>query len=115
MLALKMTADYHRYLAETPQHRTSETPFARDLYEKATVIAAAKMRPCHPIRLGLALNYSVFCYEIAQDRAKACALSKEAFDGAMVSNLDEQSYKYSTLIMQLLRDNLSNWNQDSAE
>ena len=30
----------------------------------------------HPIRLGLALNFSVFHYEIKQDQKKACELAK---------------------------------------
>jgi len=42
----------------------------------------------HPIRLGLALNYSVFLYEIANDPKKASQLAKEAFDDAM-DNIDE--------------------------
>jgi len=114
---LKMTADYHRYLAEVPRFRAQETDSARDLYEKAMTIAIAKMRPCNPIRLGLALNYSVFCYEIARDRKRACELSKEAFDCAMADlpNLEEQAYKDATLIMQLLRENLGNWAQDTPQ
>ena len=39
--------------------------------------AAQKMPPTHPIRLGLALNYSVFFYEIKNDPAKACELAKK--------------------------------------
>ncbi len=34
------------------------------------------MPPTHPIRLGLALNYSVFHYEIAGEAEKACELAK---------------------------------------
>ena len=67
------------------------------------------MPPTHPIRLGLALNSSVFYYEIMNNAEQACKLAKTAFDDAIaeLDNLKEDSYKDSTLIMQLLRDNLT--------
>ena len=68
-----------------------------------------------PIRLGLALNYSVFHYEIRSKPSEACTLAKKAFDEAIVEldSLAEESYKDSTLIMQLLRDNLTLWTADA--
>ena len=67
------------------------------------------MQPTHPIRLGLALNFSVFYYEILNSPERACHLAKQAFDDAIaeLDSLNEDSYKDSTLIMQLLRDNLT--------
>ena len=75
------------------------------------------MAPTHPIRLGLALNYSVFLYEVQGKQSEACALAKQAFDDAIaeLDTLDEESYKDSTLIMQLLRDNLTLWTSDAAD
>ena len=80
--------------------------------EKATGLA-----PTHPIRLGLALNYSVFLYEVQAKSQEACDLAKQAFDDAIaeLDTLDEESYKDSTLIMQLLRDNLTLWTSDEQE
>jgi len=62
----------------------------------------------------------VFYYEILQQADKACTLAKEAFDSALQgldTVNDEDAYKDSTLIMQLLRDNLTLWtsNQDATD
>jgi len=69
------------------------------------------LTPTHPIRLGLALNFSVFYYEILNSPDRACHLAKQAFDDAIaeLDSLSEESYRDSTLIMQLLRDNLTLW------
>ena len=49
--------------------------------------------------------------------AEACAFAKQAFDDAIaeLDTLDEESYKDSTLIMQLLRDNLTLWTSDDDD
>lgn len=64
--------------------------------------------------MGLALNFSVFYYEILNTPDRACHLAKKAFDEAIaeLDTLSEESYKDSTLIMQLLRDNLTLWTSD---
>jgi len=118
---LKMTGDYYRYLAEFIDGKEYDKQAANH-YEQALQVATEKLSPTHPIRLGLALNYSVCFYEILKDQKKACELAKKAFDDAIskLDQLDEASYKDSTLIMQLLRDNLTLWtsdggNQDNAE
>jgi len=46
------------------------------LLQEAFEIAKGKMQPTHPIRLGLALNFSVFYYEILNSPEKACQLAK---------------------------------------
>merc|ERR1711877_6542 len=85
-------------------------------YQDAFEISKSKMQPTHPIRLGLALNFSMFYYEILNSPDKACQLAKQAFDDAIaeLDTLNEDSYKDSTLIMQLLRDNLTLWTSDTA-
>merc|ERR1711868_199610 len=86
-------------------------------YKGAFEVAQKEMPPTHPIRLGLALNYSVFYYEILNDPNEACSLAKSAFDDAIaeLDTLSEECYKDSTLIMQLLRDNLTLWTTDNQK
>eukprot|EP00094_Tigriopus_californicus_P011685 TCALIF_11290-PA protein Name:"Similar to 14-3-3zeta 14-3-3 protein zeta (Bombyx mori)" AED:0.09 eAED:0.09 QI:171/0.8/0.66/1/0.8/0.66/6/0/297 len=158
---LKMKGDYYRYLAEvaTGDARTAVVEDSQKAYQDAYDISKSKMQPTHPIRLGLALNFSVFYYEILNSPEKACQLAKseafdiakskmqpthpirlglalnfsvfyyeilnspdrachlakQAFDDAIaeLDTLNEDSYKDSTLIMQLLRDNLTLWTSDT--
>jgi 14-3-3 protein epsilon len=111
--------DYHRYLAEfaTGEERKKTSEASLEAYKAASDVANTSLPPTHPIRLGLALNFSVFYYEILNTPDKACALAKQAFDDAIaeLDTLSEESYKDSTLIMQLLRDNLTLWTSDMAE
>lgn len=118
--------DYHRYLAEFAlgDKRKISADKSLEAYKAATEVATTDLAPTHPIRLGLALNFSVFYYEILNSPDQACHLAKQAFDDAIagqycsyitfvsadmsieLDTLSEESYKDSTLIMQLLRDNL---------
>jgi len=111
---LKMTGDYYRYLAEFVTDKGYEQK-AAEFYRQAQDISVKVLDPTHPIRLGLALNYSVCFYEILKDKKAACELAKSAFDQAIsgLDKLPEASYKDSTLIMQLLRDNLTLWTSES--
>ena len=76
--------------------------------------AASELAVTHPIRLGLALNFSVFHYEGLSNPEEACKMARTAFEDAIaeLDNVSEESYKDSTLIMQLLRDNLTLWTSD---
>jgi 14-3-3 protein beta/theta/zeta len=120
---LKMKGDYYRYLAEVKPDDAAKASESADAAEQPSAESAYKrafeeskvLPPTHPIRLGLALNFSVFYYEILNDPPKACKLAKSAFDDAIaeLDQLKEESYKDSTLIMQLLRDNLTLWASDN--
>jgi len=115
----KMKGDYHRYLAEFASGELRESAGEKSLeaYKAATDVSNTDLPPTHPIRLGLALNFSVFYYEILNSPDRACHLAKQAFDDAIaeLDTLSEESYKDSTLIMQLLRDNLTLWTSDMQD
>lgn len=113
---LKMRGDYHRYLCEFVQGPEYDESYERavESYQQARKVADDSLPPTHPVRLGLYLNLSVFIYEFVRDPDKACELAKNAFDRAVenIDNVNEETYKECTMIMQLLRDNLTLWSQE---
>jgi len=114
----KMKGDYHRYLAESTAGDTRQEAASAALVSYKTASDVAKgLISTNPIRLGLALNFSVFYYEILSKPDEAIALAKTAFDDAIekLENLPDESYKDSTLIMQLLRDNITLWTSDDPD
>merc|ERR1712025_1541101 len=112
----KMKADYYRYIAEFSDgdKKSKAAESARSAYEDAQKVAEKDLAVTHPIRLGLALNFSVFQYEVLANPEGACKMARTAFEDAIaeLDNVAEDSYKDSTLIMQLLRDNLTLWTSD---
>jgi len=116
-----MAGDYYRYLAEFMDPTSGYHENARNYYQKALDLADsgssdpndpnAKVPTTHPIRLGLALNFSVCYFEILNQTEQAVALAKKTFDDALedLDYLSEQAYKDSTMILQLLKDNLNLW------
>lgn len=109
---LKMRGDYLRYKAEVLGNEAEKeaADSALEAYLKASQLAGT-LSPTDPIRLGLHLNFSVFNYEILNNSENACRIAQDAFSAAIseLDSLTEDYYKDSTLIMQLLRDNLTLW------
>jgi len=112
----KMKGDYYRYIAEYKAGDAKEKAAndADAAYKEASTVAEKELAVTHPIRLGLALNYSVFQYEVMNKPDDACKMARTAFEDAIaeLDNVAEDSYKDATLIMQLLRDNLTLWTSD---
>jgi len=112
----KMKGDYYRYIAEFTdgEGKAGAANNAHDAYKEAMAVATTDLVVTHPIRLGLALNFSVFHYEVLGNPEEACKMARQAFEDAIaeLDSVSEDSYKDSTLIMQLLRDNLTLWTSD---
>lgn len=85
--------------------------------------AKSSLKATHQLRLGVALNQSVYYYEILSDVNKAILMSKVAFNEAIAEldnlcndkTLEEEHYKDTTTIMQLIKDNMTNWQQELQE
>ena len=113
----KMKADYFRYIAEnvSGDMRDSFADQSLKSYNQATE-AASHLAISNPIRLGLALNFSVFYYEVLGNQETACQIAKETHDLAKkeLSNIDEEDeeHKDAFSIMNLLNENLTMWTVD---
>merc|ERR1712139_318414 len=104
------------YLAEfkNGDNRKEAAEKAQEAYWQAQDVTEKDLAVTHPIRLGLALNHSVFQYEVLNNPDQACKMARSAFEEAIaeLDHVDDSSYTDATLIMQLLRDNLTLWTLD---
>ena len=75
------------------------------------------LNACNPIRLGLALNFSVFYYEVMNDHKKACELGEVALTEALekIDDVDEETFRDAKSIIELLKENLSLWKEEENE
>ena len=115
---LKMVGDYYRYMAESAQADllTQAREGALEHYKQAD--AAGKDLPaCNPIKLGLALNFSVFYYEVMQDNKQACQLAETALQEAMnkIDDVDEETFRDAKSIIELLKENLTLWKEEEGD
>ena len=114
---LKMRADYTSYLDQvTPDSdifQKSQRLQAAVEAQKAAYGISQELPPTHPVRLGVALNYAVFQHQLKKPEV-ALKAAKLAFDEAVqqLDSLSEESYKESTEVMQLLRDNITLWGEE---
>lgn len=115
---LKMVGDYYRYMAESAQGDVLAT--ARDgalEHYKQADAAGKDLPPCNPIKLGLALNFSVFYYEVMQDSKQACILAESALQDAMnkIDEVDEETFRDAKSIIELLKENLTLWKEEEGD
>ena len=114
---LKMIGDYFRYTAETASgDKLAEvTEKAMKYYTDATE-AAKSLKPYNSNKLGLALNFSVFYYELKNDSAKACTIAEEALNGARdeIDNMDNDEARDALSIIELLKENLDLWKEEEG-
>ncbi len=78
---------------------------------------AEELPVTNPIRLRVALSLSQFYLEILGSPEEAIQTAKNAFDAALpqIDGLSEEDYDEATLLLQLLRDNLTLWTPDMEE
>ena len=114
----KMIGDYYRYVAESASEATLEEVKQGALsgYQEADKLSK-DLNACNPIRLGLALNFSVFYYEVMNDHKKACELGEVALTEALekIDDVDEETFRDAKSIIELLKENLSLWKEEEND
>ena len=114
----KMIGDYYRYVAESAREDKLDVVKKGALggYEKAKGLSES-LNACNPIRLGLALNFSVFYYEVMNDHKHACELGEKALADALekIDEVDEETFRDAKSIIELLKENLSLWKEEEGE
>ena len=114
----KMKADYYRYIAENVDGTKKKTysDSSMNSYQEA-MDSSKELSITNPIRLGLALNFSVFYYEVFEDKDTACKIAKETLDAARkeLNGIDEDDdeHKDAYSIVNLLQENLNMWTMEN--
>ncbi|KAH0790275.1 14-3-3 protein [Histomonas meleagridis] len=115
----KLKADYYRYICEAKPESEKDEPAnkAKECYENAMEISKNEIPPSRPTSLGLILNYSVFLYEILGQKSAAIELAQKTYNecSQIVDENSDNSYSEATMILQLLRDNVSLWTQEDNQ
>jgi len=114
----KMIGDYYRYVAECAQGDQLDTVKngALENYQLAQT-SSESLNACNPIRLGLALNFSVFHYEVMNNHKQACELGEAALSDALekIDDVDEETFRDAKSIIELLKENLSLWKEEEEQ
>jgi hypothetical protein len=115
---LKMIGDYYRYTAEaaTGDQLAAVTENALKYYGEATE-AAEPLKVYNSTKLGLALNFSVFHYELKSDSKKACEIAEKALNDAKdkIDEMENDEARDALSIIELLKENLDLWKEEANE
>ena len=113
-----MIGDYYRYVAESASEARLEEVKngALEGYKQSATLSQS-LNACNPIRLGLALNFSVFHYEVMNDHKAACDLGEKALADALekIDEVEEEVFRDAKSIIELLKENLSLWKEEEGE
>jgi len=113
-----MIGDYCRYITENAKGERLEKCKQQALtsYTQAQAICEKDLGACDAIRLGLALNFSVFHYEVMSDVKKACQLGEKALQDALdkLDDCDEDTFRDAQSIIELLKENISLWKDEEG-
>jgi len=116
---LRLKADHIRYLCEISKDKEYAKAIeeTEKIYREAYEIANKELPVINNARIGLCLNFSVFCYEVKGDKKEGCKIAKKAFEDSMkyLDDLEKFKSKDVLLLIQLLKENLIFWSSEMNE
>ncbi|OHT00288.1 14-3-3 protein beta/alpha-B [Tritrichomonas foetus] len=110
----KLKGDFYRYICENREKDATIEEFilqAQNSYQAGLEIAKSELSPTNYNYLGLVLNYTVFLYEIVDNKNEAIELSQNTYNEMvdMLDQMDDASYSDAAVILQLLKLNTQAW------
>jgi len=110
---VKMVGDYYRYISENAKDAKLEE-VKNEALKAYSMANGIDLPPCNPIKLGLALNFSVFHYEVMKNHKAACELADQALQEALdkIDELQEDDFRDAKSIIELLKENLTLWKEE---
>jgi 14-3-3 protein epsilon len=116
VLYFKLKGDYNRYLAMFFSDNNNYSSTALVAYTKATE-EAESLSCINPIKIDLALSFSVFYYDVLKNAEEAINVATEALNEGIdkLEKIDDQDMKDATASLQMLKDNIDNWTKGKVD
>ena len=116
---LRLKADHYRYLCEISNEKELENnlTLAEKYYKEAYDMANKELNLINNERIGLALNFALFYYEIKGNKKEGYNIAKNCFEETMKYFNDFEKFKAKDALMliQLLKENLIFWSSEMNE
>lgn len=115
VLYLKLKGDYNRYLAMF---------FSNSEYSKNALLAykqatsnSESLSCINPIKIDLALSFSVFYYDVVKNVEEALNIASEALNEGIekLEKIEDNDMKEATTSLQMLKDNIDNWTKGKVD
>ena len=108
----KLVGDAWRYVAEvsTEETHSKAAESSLDAYLKASALAV-DLPACNTVRLAVAINFSVFYYDVLSSPIRAFKLSRSAYDSAIqaLATLPDSQRSDVEEAISVLTENLNFW------
>ena len=119
ILYMKLKADFYRYRCEFSEGEEFEEAAnnSRKLYKEAFDLAEKELPLCNEIRLGLVLNYTVFEFDIMENKKEAYDMALKYYNNSLkILDDDENIIEYENLLLiHEIKDNTDNWISEIEE
>jgi len=119
ILYMKLKADYFRYHCEFAEGDEFEEASnnARKMYKQTFDLAEKELPLYNEVRLGLILNYSVFEYDIMDNKNEGYEMALKTYNDAMkiLDDVEKKRASENLLLIQLIKENINIWSNEIDE